>query len=49
LAHFLHEFIDRGSLHKRAILTQIRFVDAIPRTSVGKINKRALRESLRAG
>lgn len=43
LAHFLHGFIDQGHLHKRAILTEIRFLDALPRTSVGKIDKRALR------
>jgi fatty-acyl-CoA synthase len=47
LQHFLHDFIDRGCLHKRAILTQIRLMDAIPKTSVGKINKRQLREQLR--
>ena len=43
LMHFLHGFIDRGAIHKRAILTQIRFVESIPKTSVGKINKRQLR------
>ena len=43
LQHFLHEFIDRGAIHKRAVLTEIQFVDALPRTSVGKINKRAIR------
>jgi fatty-acyl-CoA synthase len=47
LAHFLHGFIDRGTLHKRAILTVIHIVDSIPKTSVGKINKRQLRVSLR--
>lgn len=47
LAHFLHGFIDRGAIHKRAILTEIHLVDAIPKTSVGKINKRQLRRELR--
>ncbi len=48
LFHFLHEFIDRGAIHKRAILTEIRIVDALPRTSVGKVNKREIRSLLRA-
>jgi fatty-acyl-CoA synthase len=43
LAGFLHQFIDRGQLHKRAILTEIRLVDALPRTSVGKLDKKAIR------
>lgn len=46
LVHFLRTFIDRGVLHKRAVLTEIRIVPSIPKTSVGKINKRALREAL---
>lgn len=46
LLHFLHDFIDRGVIHKRAILTEIRFVFSIPKTSVGKINKRELRAQL---
>ncbi len=48
LLQFLHTFIDRGAIHKRAILTGIRFVDAIPKTSVGKVNKRQLRAQLAA-
>jgi fatty-acyl-CoA synthase len=43
LAKFLHGFIDRGEVHKRAILTEITVVDALPRTSVGKIDKKAIR------
>ena len=46
LLHFLHKFIDLGTIHKRAILTQVRIVDTIPKTSVGKINKRELRTQL---
>jgi len=46
LLHFLHKFIDLGTIHKRAILTQVRIVDSIPKTSVGKINKRELRTQL---
>lgn len=47
LLHFLHGFIDRGTIHKRAILTEIRIVEAIPKTSVGKINKREIRSHLK--
>lgn len=46
LREFLHDFVDRGSLHKRAILTEILLVEAIPKTSVGKIDKRAMRAAL---
>jgi fatty-acyl-CoA synthase len=46
LAHFLHTFIDQGLIHKRAILTQIELVDALPRTSVGKLDKKAIRHRL---
>lgn len=43
LAHFLHQAIEEGRLHKRAILTQIHIVDSLPRTSVGKLDKKAIR------
>lgn len=46
LGKFLHRFIDSGALHKRAVLTEIRIVDALPKTSVGKLDKKALRASL---
>jgi fatty-acyl-CoA synthase len=39
----LHQFIERGSMHKRALLTRVRIVDALPKTSVGKLDKKALR------
>jgi fatty-acyl-CoA synthase len=48
LNKFLHRFIDDGLIHKRAILTEIRFVDALPRTSVGKIDKKLIRRDLAA-
>jgi len=38
------EFIDKGMLSKQAMLLKIEFVDAIDKTSVGKINKKALRK-----
>lgn len=46
LGKFLHRFIDTGALHKRAVLTEIRFATALPRTSVGKVDKKALRAAL---
>lgn len=46
LQAFIRKFVDQGSLPRHALLTAIRFAEAIPRTSVGKINKRLLRESL---
>ena len=38
------EFIDKGMLTKQAMLLKVKFVDAIDKTSVGKINKKSLRE-----
>jgi fatty-acyl-CoA synthase len=46
LAHFLHQFIDQGKIHKRAILTQIHIVDTLPRTSVGKLDKKTIRQHI---
>ena len=46
LTAFLREFIDRGVIHRRAILTVLRFADALPRTSVGKLDKKVLRARL---
>jgi fatty-acyl-CoA synthase len=43
LAHFLHRFVEEGRIHKRAILTQIQIVESLPRTSVGKLDKKAIR------
>jgi fatty-acyl-CoA synthase len=40
----LQQFVDSGQLNKWAIPRQIRFVDDIPKTSVGKINKKLIRE-----
>jgi len=47
LQKFLHRFIDAGKIHKRAVLTDIRLVTALPRTSVGKIDKKAIRAGFR--
>lgn len=46
LGKFLHRFIDDGTIHKRAILTEILLVEAIPRTSVGKVDKKEIRRRL---
>ena len=46
LSKFLHRFIDDGTIHKRAILTEILLVEALPRTSVGKIDKKEIRRRL---
>jgi fatty-acyl-CoA synthase len=44
LQHHAREFVDKGVLPKLAVMLHVRFVDAIEKTSVGKVNKRALRE-----
>ncbi|HCN45038.1 MAG TPA: long-chain fatty acid--CoA ligase, partial [Pseudomonas sp.] len=43
VAH-LQQFVDSGRLNKWAIPRQIRVVEEIPKTSVGKVNKRLIRE-----
>ncbi len=40
----IHGFIDKGIISKQVILLKIKFVEAIDKTSVGKVNKKALRE-----
>jgi fatty-acyl-CoA synthase len=40
----LHQYVERGYINKWAIPKQIRVVTDIPKTSVGKINKRLIRE-----
>ncbi|OUM01600.1 fatty acid--CoA ligase [Variovorax sp. JS1663] len=49
LKKHLMGFVDQGRISKFAVPSNIRFVDAIAKTSVGKINKRALREQYAAG
>ena len=44
IATYLQGFVDRGHMTKWAIPRQIRIVPDIPKTSVGKINKRLIRE-----
>lgn len=38
--------VDAGVLSRFAVPDRVRFVDSLPRTSVGKLNKRAMREAL---
>jgi len=45
LAQHLQQFVDNGSLNKWAVPRHVRFVDEIPKTSVGKINKKLIRET----
>ncbi|MEH6824865.1 MAG: fatty acid--CoA ligase [Motiliproteus sp.] len=42
----LQRFVDSGHLNKWAIPKQIQIVDDIPKTSVGKINKKLIREQV---
>ncbi|BES70483.1 fatty acid--CoA ligase [Marinobacter nanhaiticus D15-8W] len=42
----LQQFVDSGEINKWAIPQQIDFVDDIPKTSVGKINKKQIRDQL---
>lgn len=44
LIALLHEYTDTGVVSKQVILTRVKFVDVIDKTSVGKVNKKRLRE-----
>ncbi|NMT64519.1 fatty acid--CoA ligase [Marinobacter orientalis] len=43
----LKQFVDSGEINKWAIPNQIDFVEDIPKTSVGKINKKLIRDQLK--
>ena len=43
----LQQFVDSGDINKWAIPEQMRFVEDIPKTSVGKINKKLIRDQLK--
>ena len=47
LLHHVREYADKGMITKQVVLLKFRFVEAIDKTSVGKINKVALREKYR--
>lgn len=40
----VREYADKGLVTKQVVLIKVRLVDTIAKTSVGKINKVALRE-----
>ncbi|EAT17256.1 AMP-dependent synthetase and ligase [Desulfuromonas acetoxidans DSM 684] len=44
LLALLHEYTDTGVISKQVVLTRFKFVDSIDKTSVGKTDKRSLRE-----
>ncbi|MCC6933401.1 MAG: fatty acid--CoA ligase [Deltaproteobacteria bacterium] len=44
ILHFTHGYLDKGILGKQVVLLKLRFVDALLRTSVGKLNKLAMRK-----
>ncbi|WP_321392530.1 fatty acid--CoA ligase [uncultured Desulfuromusa sp.] len=44
LIQYIRNFIDKGIISKQIILLKIKFVETIDKTSIGKINKRLLRE-----
>ncbi len=43
----LAQFVDSGEINKWAVPDQIRIVEEIPKTSVGKVNKKLIREQLK--
>jgi fatty-acyl-CoA synthase len=44
IATHLQQYVDSGEINKWAIPSKVNFVDDIPKTSVGKINKKLIRE-----
>ena len=42
--HLVKEYADKGLVNKHVVLLKVRFVEAIDKTSVGKVSKVALRE-----
>ncbi|MBW4933978.1 fatty acid--CoA ligase [Marinobacter sp. F4206] len=46
IQNHLKQFVDAGEINKWAIPSQIDFVEDIPKTSVGKINKKLIRDQL---
>lgn len=47
IQNHLKQFVDTGDINKWAIPERIDFVDDIPKTSVGKINKKLIRDQLK--
>jgi fatty-acyl-CoA synthase len=44
-----HAFVDKGMVNRQAVLLEVKLVEAIDKTSVGKVNKVALRQKHAAG
>lgn len=44
LQHHVHEYAEKGMISKQVVLLKVRFVEAIDKTSVGKVNKVELRK-----
>jgi len=49
LLNYIRGFVDKGLISKQIVLLKIEFVDAIAKTSVGKTNKKLLREQYQQG
>lgn len=47
LKQFFAEYVNRGQITKWAVPDRIIFVDAIPKTSVGKLDKKVMRQQVR--
>ncbi len=47
VVEFMQQFVEQGLIEKWAIPDTIKVVDEIPRTSVGKIDKKVIREMLK--
>jgi fatty-acyl-CoA synthase len=44
IVHLVKGYADRGLVNKQVLLIKVRFVEAIDKTSVGKVSKVTLRE-----
>ena len=45
IRNFAARLIESGGISRYGVLLQVQFVEALARTSVGKLNKRAMREA----
>jgi fatty-acyl-CoA synthase len=44
IRNFSAKLIEASGISRYGVLLQVQFVEALPRTSVGKLNKRVMRE-----
>ncbi|MBL0225322.1 MAG: fatty acid--CoA ligase [Geobacteraceae bacterium] len=49
IARFIKGYADKGLVNKQVVLLKVRFVEAIDKTSVGKVSKVTLREKYASG